>query len=70
MFLKATVGEIEVTLATLYAPNDHQETFISKMLGRLTEFTTGHLIVGGDLNIPLVPAEDTSSGVSSVSFRA
>lgn len=64
------IDDVEFTLATIYAPNDHQEIFITKMLGRLTEFTTGHLIVGGDLNIPLVPIDDTSSGGSSIYFKA
>lgn len=69
LFLKGRIGEVEVTVVTIYAPNGNQETFISKTLGRLSEFTTGHLIVGGDLNIPFVPIEDTSSGRSCISFR-
>lgn len=68
--MKGTVGNVRVTLAILYALNDHQEIFIGKALGQLIEFTEGHLIVGGDLNFPLVPVEDTSSGLSSISFSA
>lgn len=68
IFVKVKVGDIGVTLATLYAPNDHQELFMSKAIKRLMEFT-GHLILGGDLNILLV-LEDTSSGMSSISFSS
>lgn len=60
------IGDVKVTLANLYAPNDHQDVLLGKALPRLTNFA-GHLIVGGDLNIPLVPAEHTSSSLSSVS---
>lgn len=50
-----------MALATLYAPNNYQEVFLGKEIKQLMEFTEGHLILGGDLNIPLDPKEDTSS---------
>ena len=68
LFVKGKIGGIGVTFATVYVPNEHQGTFLDKTIKRLLEFTEGHLIMGGDLNIPLDPKEDTSSGKSSTSF--
>lgn len=70
LFVKGRVGDVCITLATLYAPNEHQETFLGKALKQLITFTEGQLIIGGDLNVSLNPAEDTSSGVSSISYNA
>lgn len=66
LLVKGLIGDIKVTLANVYAPNDHQEVFLSKILMKLTNFTEGHLILGGDLNVPLIPTKDTSSGQSSI----
>lgn len=63
MFLKGLVGDVLVTLATVYAPNDRQDAFLQNTL---LDFTEGHLILGGDFNVPLVPTVDTSSGTSSL----
>ena len=32
LFVKGEIGNIRVTLATLYAPNDHQEFFLARRL--------------------------------------
>lgn len=67
LFLKGQIGNVKVTLANLYAPNDHQDVFLKRHLEGLTQYSEGQLIVGGDLNIPLTPTEDTSSATSSTS---
>lgn len=66
MFLRGEIGGAQVTLANIYAPNSHQDRFIVKTLEALLEFSRGHLIIGGDFNLPLIPSEDTSSGTSSI----
>lgn len=66
VFIKGPIGDFLITLATIYAPNDRQDTFIHATLSLLMDFTEGHLIVGGDFNVPLVPTVDTSSGTSSL----
>lgn len=66
LFLCGLIGDIQVTLATLYAPNNRQDLFIRDTLEKLT-FTTGQLILGADFKVPLIPSLDTSSGVSSFS---
>lgn len=48
IFLKG----LQVTLATVYAPNDHQDTFLKGILDKLLEFKEGQLIFGGDFNAP------------------
>lgn len=70
LFVKGRVGDVGVTLATVYAPNVQKGTFLGKTLKRLTEFTEGQLITGGDWNMPLNPVEDTSTRLSSISLSA
>lgn len=66
MCVKGSIGNTRMTLATIYALNDHQNVFINCVLDTLLEFSDGQLILGGDFNIPLLPSADTSLGVSSV----
>lgn len=66
MFIKGLIGNVLVTLATVYAPNDGQDTFIHNTLTILTDFGERHLILGRDFNATLNPTVDTSSGVSSL----
>lgn len=56
-----------MTLANFYAPNTQQDIFFRKIMDKLLEFSKGHLIMGEDLNVPLIPREDTSTVSSSVS---
>lgn len=55
-----------MTLANIYAPNEHQDTFIEGVIGKLLDFKSGQLILGGDFNIPLIPSVDTRTGTSSI----
>lgn len=66
ILLKGVIGTVKVTLANFYVSNSQQDLFISWQLRALREFTEGHLILGGDFNIPLIPTEDTSSETSSI----
>lgn len=66
VFIKEWIGDKKVTLATIYAPNDRQDAFLPRILNLLAEFREGHLILGGDINIPLAPTVDTSSCTSSI----
>lgn len=52
LFLKGYLGGIKVTLATVYSPNLHQDSFLSKVLSKLAEFVDGKLILGGTLISP------------------
>ncbi|CAH2274613.1 Hypothetical predicted protein, partial [Pelobates cultripes] len=54
------------TFATIYTPNSGQASFLRRTLTKLSRFTEGTLILGGDLNVPLDPKMDTSRGHSSV----
>lgn len=67
VFLKGLIGGIQFTLATLYAPNEHQDKFLRHLIDKLMTYKQGQLILGGDLNVPLIPSVDTSSGNSSSS---
>lgn len=62
LFLKGMLGGVKVTIVNLYAPNSQQDIFIKKQLNTLRNFSEGQLIVAGDLNVPLIPEIDTSTG--------
>lgn len=66
LFLKGMIGSVKVTLENFYIPNSQQDLLLCGHLENFLEFAEGQLIIGGDFNIPLIPAEDTSSGTSSV----
>lgn len=66
VFLKGLIGTTKVTLATVYAPNEQRAKFLKETLEKLNDFREGQLILGGDLNTPLIPSADTSSGKSSI----
>lgn len=61
--MKGMAGDVKVTFV-----NKQQEAFLGRTLVKLTNFTDCHLIVGDGLNVPLIPAEDTSSSLSSISL--
>lgn len=65
LFLEGQIGGVKVTFANFYTPNEHQDTFLNRHLAQLLTYAEGQLIIGGDLNIPLIPTEDTSSKTSS-----
>lgn len=54
-------------MANAYFPNSAHITFCRKVVQELTGFTSGFLILGGDFNIPLNPAVDSSS---CITYRA
>lgn len=66
IFVKGILRNTQVTIATVYAPNDRQDTFLHRMLNLLMEFQEGQLVLRGDFNTPLKPAVDTSSNTSSM----
>lgn len=37
-FLKGLLGDIQVTLATIYAPNEHQASFLGYAIEKIQEF--------------------------------
>lgn len=50
VFVKCTINNDPYTLASIYAPNVDQLSFISNTLSLLNEFKAGELLIGGDLN--------------------
>lgn len=70
IFLKGSLHNKPFTLANLYAPNTKQVPFFRDTLQLLTEFCFGVLIVGGDFNVALSPTQDSSTGTSSLPYRA
>lgn len=69
VFIKGTYGGSPITLANAYFPNTKHIQFCLKLVQELQGFASGCLILGGDLNIPLNPLGDTSSGESCVTYK-
>lgn len=63
LFLKGTLGELECTIASIYAPNKNTVKFLIGTLEKLLNFRKGGLIVMGDFNVCLEPALVSTSGI-------
>lgn len=59
-------GGVQLTLAIIYAPNDHQDIFFCNILTKLLDFKEKQLILGRDFNVQPTPAVDTSSASSFI----
>lgn len=70
LFLKRTGEGEKFTFANIYCPNVGHAAFLQKVCGRLHQFASGTVILGGDFNVPLAPIIDSSTGNSSIPFKA
>lgn len=70
LFIKGVLFGKKITFANIYAPNSHQVKFFRDITSALLTFQEGILILGGDLNVPLNPIQDTSTGTSSLPYAA
>lgn len=70
ILLKGTLGFKKFTIANVYAPNSHHCTFASEICNVLMTFREGVTVLGGDFSVPLCPSLDTSSGSSSIPYKA
>ncbi|CAH2300906.1 Hypothetical predicted protein, partial [Pelobates cultripes] len=61
LFIKGEIARKIYTFATVYAPNSGQASFLRRTIARLSRFTEGALLFGGDLNVPLEPRKDTQT---------
>lgn len=50
IFIKGTLNSENVTIASVYTPNDGQVGFFKTILEKLKSFQKGHIIIGTDLN--------------------
>lgn len=60
IILKGSINRRNVTIASLYAPNEAQTTFFTKFFNILEQYISPHLIIGGDFNLSAHPALDRS----------
>lgn len=68
--MKGSLYGKPITLANIYAPNSKQVPFFKLTIQLLSTFQEGILILGGDFNVPLNPLHDTSTGTSSIPYKA
>lgn len=60
LFLNVTIEGEPLSLASIYAPNEDQYKFLKETLTNLISFSTGPIILGGDLNFIIDPQQDYS----------
>uniref|UniRef100_A0A8C5Q6Z9 exodeoxyribonuclease III n=1 Tax=Leptobrachium leishanense TaxID=445787 RepID=A0A8C5Q6Z9_9ANUR len=65
LFVRGKIVDTVYTFASLYLPNKKQHTCLTRMLKSLDSFQQGITIIAGDLNVPLEPYIDSSSGASA-----
>lgn len=70
IFIKGSLHRKPITLANIYVPNFKQVPFFRSTVWLLSTFQEGILILGGDFNVPLTPLHDTSTGTSSMPYKA
>ncbi|CAJ0930888.1 unnamed protein product [Ranitomeya imitator] len=68
VFLKLKIAHDLFTIANIYLPNQDQVRACRKYLWDLLAFVEGYVIMGGDFNMVLDRAVDSSSGRSAVSL--
>ncbi|CAH2274853.1 Hypothetical predicted protein, partial [Pelobates cultripes] len=49
---------MQLTIASIYAPNNSQTSFIKRALNKISSLHVGHTIICGDLNCTLDPELD------------
>lgn len=59
----------DFTLATIYAPNTGQTSYLCQFIEKVVEVTEGTLVIGGDWNVAMDPELDVSHGRPSLSHR-
>lgn len=68
--MKGSLHGKPVTIANIYTPNTKQAPFFRSMMQLLSAFQEDLLVLGGDFNVPLNPPHDTSTGTSTIPYRA
>ncbi|OCT91749.1 hypothetical protein XELAEV_18014814mg [Xenopus laevis] len=68
-FVKGKIQSQQFTFASIYLPNNEQHKTMERICTQLLDFTEGTLIIGGDLNTPLDPHIDCSSGKASLPYK-
>ncbi|CAH2319410.1 Hypothetical predicted protein [Pelobates cultripes] len=66
LYVKGTITGMLYTFANIYLPNKRQAQFLRKALNKLSDFSEGTLVLGGDFNTPLDPIMDSSTRHSSI----
>lgn len=65
LFANGCLEGREVTLATLYVPNENQLSCLEDVLLKIQNFSTGEIVLGGDLNLIVDTTMDKMHGSSS-----
>lgn len=58
LFVKCSIEDNQDVLASLYAPNSHQLTFLCDTLIALKNFGSGEFLIRADLNMIIDPRMD------------
>ncbi|PIO27147.1 hypothetical protein AB205_0027470, partial [Aquarana catesbeiana] len=61
VIIKGVLHNREITIASIYAPNDAPASFFKSFFDKLTSLNSPHIIIGGDFNLVANPTLDRSS---------
>ena len=61
LILKGSINNRDITIASVYAPNDTHTSFFSKFFETLDKFHSPHILIGGDFNLASHPVLDRSN---------
>ena len=60
IILKGCINNKEITIASVYAPNDTHTSFFIKFFETLDKYHSPHMLIGGDFNLAAHPILDRS----------
>lgn len=63
VIIKGIIHNREITIASVYAPNDAPATFFKTFFDALVSLNSPHMIIGGDFNLVANPTLDISSSI-------
>uniref|UniRef100_A0A803JHT1 Endonuclease/exonuclease/phosphatase domain-containing protein n=1 Tax=Xenopus tropicalis TaxID=8364 RepID=A0A803JHT1_XENTR len=68
ILIKGLLYHTLCTIGSIYLPNKNQNRTLSQIAHKIKEFGEGILIIGGDINLPINPPQDTSKGYSTIPY--
>jgi hypothetical protein len=62
LIMNISIGEVTITIGSIYGPNDDNEDFFNVLGGKIREYNSNYVVIGGDWNCTY----DTNNSRSNV----